>query len=169
MFFLHTSDVKLVIYYHLNCPYSALGNKVIGVIDALNLVSNLVAQFLTTLKTELKWFPQFIYSKQRKLVYSRPKGLRLWSRDPINSVPLQGEWSPSGVLWPVKAFILPPAVVAGKGNCILRCALHYKGGIMSIAWSMQLPWTQRLLCALTREWTVEACPISFLNSPLDLS
>ncbi len=40
---LHTSDVKLVIYYHLNCPHSALGNKVIGVIDALYLVSNLVA------------------------------------------------------------------------------------------------------------------------------
>lgn len=30
---------------------------------------------------------------------------------------------------------------------------------MSIAWSMLLLQTQRLLRALLREWTVEACPI----------
>jgi len=40
---------------------------------------------------------------------------------------------------------------------------------MSIAWSMLLLRTQRLLRALLGEWTLEACPILFLNSPLDLS
>lgn len=34
---------------------------------------------------------------------------------------------------------------------------------MSIAWSMLLLRTQRLLRALLREWTVEACPILLLT------
>lgn len=48
------SDIKLVMYYHLNFPMMHLEIRSLGFTDALNLVSNPVTNFLAILKTELK-------------------------------------------------------------------------------------------------------------------
>lgn len=80
---------------------------------------------------KLKMISTIYFTPQDRLFRAAVLSCCLWSRDSVNLVFLEGEWGPYVVLWPVKDFILPPTISTSRGNCILRCCLHYKDVMMS--------------------------------------